>query len=469
MTTIVWLRQDMRLADNPAWHEAAASKEPVVALHILPRGWLDPGISGLDRLGGAKAGFLHQCLTDLQEQLASLSVPLVSILADPVDVIEQLSAGGNFKLITSAAQAPEEQHWLACARACDIELQIIESQCLFSPSQALPAGKGLPPTFSRFRRYVEGSKGPEPSPPVDFPAASLNGGTLLQVLTNFPDAMACLQSRISGNPNASARQAGGETAAREHLASYLSDIDAVRDYKTTRNRLVGEAFSSRLSGYLSTGALSARTIWHALLEWESEHGNSDGSYWLRFELLWREYFHWSLRQHGSRLFAYSGLAESHPQQHPPLSSRQREYWSRWCNADTGLPCIDAPLRELMQTGWTSNRARQLLASFLVYEMQLDWRWGAEFFQHYLIDDDVASNWGNWAYIAGVGHDARGGRQFRIVEQTFRHDPDAIHIRTWLPQLADISTEKLRAMHRPDQHAGPATNYPRPMLWLEAPG
>ncbi|MGB1220363.1 MAG: DASH family cryptochrome [Alcanivoracaceae bacterium] len=466
MTTIVWLRQDLRIADNALWQCAAERGEPVLALYVLPRHWLLPGASGLDRLGAAKAGFLAQCLEDTRDKLGQIGVPLVDVVGTPDSILVQLAGSGQAHVVTAEAQAPEEQAWLERLQKQGIAVSTAATQSLFTAREAMPDGPTFPGTFSRFRRPVENDASLVPQRPMTAPLQLKGVDDIPPPLHQLPPAADCLQQRHRNRAGSIPAYPGGETAALCHLHQYLADVPAVRQYKETRNQLAGTNFSSGLSGYLSAGALSARTAWHALLDWEVEHGACTGSYWLRFELLWREFFHWSLRHHGTALFRYRGLDEDGARQHDALTSRQRSYWSRWCRAETGLPWIDASLVELMETGWISNRGRQLLASFLIYEMGLDWRWGAEFFQHYLLDDDVASNWGNWAYIAGVGHDARGGRQFAILEQFFRHDPAAAHVHAWLPHLAGLSSEQIYRIHCRANATGTDAAMPSPMLLLD---
>ena len=239
---------------------------------------------------------------------------------------------------------------------------------------------------------------------------------------------------------------GGEEQAVAWMEEYLYARRAVDHYKDTRNFLVGPDYSSRFSAYLATGCLSVRLLWQAIEGYEDRFGASEHSGWLKFELLWREYFHWAMRAHGRQLFSYRGLSSRLPLRHGTLSVSQTNYWQCWCSATTGLPFIDACLRELKATGYLSNRGRQILASFLIYDMNCDWRWGAEFFQHYLVDDDVACNWGNWAYIAGAGLDPRGGRRFNIIKQLRQYDPYFEQINQWLPELRELPAQRLLDLH-----------------------
>jgi len=163
-----------------------------------------------------------------------------------------------------------------------------------------------------------------------------------------------------------------------------------------------------------------------LQQFEQSHGQSDGSYWLWFELLWRDYFRFLHLQHGARLYRARGLAnEVRHAERPDVQG-----FERWRRASTGEPLVDAAMRELETTGYLSNRLRQVVASYLVHELGGDWRAGAAWFESQLVDYDVYSNQGNWLYIAGRGTDPRGGRRFNVRKQAAEYDPDGSYLRLW---------------------------------------
>jgi deoxyribodipyrimidine photo-lyase len=184
--------------------------------------------------------------------------------------------------------------------------------------------------------------------------------------------------------------------------------------------------SSHLSAWLAHGCISPRQIWWDTLRYEQEVEANESTYWLRFELLWREYFRWYSRASDWTLFRRTGPSDTDFR-----FDQDTRRFEMWKTGHTGYDIVDAAMSELNQTGWMSNRARQLVASHLIYESNLDWRLGAAYFESQLIDFDVASNWGNWAYIAGVGPDPRGGRIFNLGDQADRYDPDGSYRRRWL--------------------------------------
>jgi deoxyribodipyrimidine photo-lyase len=182
-------------------------------------------------------------------------------------------------------------------------------------------------------------------------------------------------------------------------------------------------------------------VYAEVQRYERERVKNDSTYWLIFELLWRDYFHLIALKHGARLYRASGL------QGLQLPWRNDvALFDCWRAGQTGYPLVDANMRELAQTGFMSNRGRQNVGSFLTKNLGLDWRMGAEYFEAQLLDYDVASNWGNWNYVAGVGNDARGFRFFNIHKQAQDYDPNGDYMRHWLPELARVPGAKV---HRPE--------------------
>ena len=470
MITVIWLRQDLRIHDNALWQRAASLGVPVLPVYVLPDHWLAPAQTGLDRLAPAKARFLQQSLDALAEQLAVHNMTLWTACANPVTLFTAWHQQQPLQIVTGAAQAPEENAWLVQLRDAGITVICDETQPLFQWQQ-LPFDDEFPASFSRFRRKVEGKRAPRVAEPLPVP----RHWPAMATTPMWPAAMGPYQTaqQVCANRAQYAADsaghyfdlAGGEPSAQAWLNSYVFEQRYIRHYKATRNQLIGEGFSSRMSAYLAWGCLSPRTLWQQTLAYDAQYGDSEHSYWLRFELLWREFFHWSLRHYGDQYFYYSGIQPQAPARHPPLSSRQQGWWQRWCEADTGIPFVDANLKELLTTGFMSNRGRQNVASFFIHDMGLDWRWGAEFFQHHLLDDDVASNWGNWAYIAGVGHDPRGGRRFSLTKQAHRYDADGAYVRHWLPSLQSLSASQILARHFSEGVSAAPADYPAPMLRL----
>jgi deoxyribodipyrimidine photo-lyase len=220
---------------------------------------------------------------------------------------------------------------------------------------------------------------------------------------------------------------GGESEGKKRLDTYLFETQSISSYKETRNGLVGENYSSKFSAWLALGCLSARQIYHEIKRYEEEVGANESTYWLVFELLWRDYFRFMMKKHKHSFFMQQGIKAAGKTiiEHNPI------LFNNWINGKTGNDFIDANMLELKLTGFMSNRGRQNVASYLCHQLKLDWRWGAAYFEQQLIDYDVCSNWGNWAYLAGVGNDPRGSRVFNTEKQADEYDKNKLYRAMWL--------------------------------------
>src|SRR5690606_507265 len=220
---------------------------------------------------------------------------------------------------------------------------------------------------------------------------------------------------------------GGESFALEQMKAFIWSSDGIRDYYETRNQLLGWQYSSKFSAWLATGCLSPKKVYEEILEYENQRGGNKSTYWLYFELLWRDYFRMMGKKYGDRIFYRSGLKKS------DYSYRQNADWENWRNAETGVPIIDACMVQLRETGFMSSRGRQIVAAYLVHEIKADWLVGAEYFESLLIDYDPCSNYCNWNYLAGVGsNDLLHHRHFDPEKQSKTYDPEGKFIEYWIP-------------------------------------
>jgi deoxyribodipyrimidine photo-lyase len=423
---VVWLVRDTcRVTDNPALaraiKEARRAQATVVALACLePRRWTDSQF-GLARSGRDWRRFRAESLLVLRESFEEIGGTLWIDADAPVEVLSRiLKSHSVVSVVTDLPVASEEEAENAALAALDLQVIAAPADELFDSSQIIMALDQLPSSFTKFRKTIEEKHRAEPLPPIAI--SSLDGSPAQP----WPDPKALAESlgySISDMTEVEAR--GGERAANDLWNAYLAS-GALSSYKKTRNAFSGRTNSSHLSAWLAHGCLSVRAVWHDILYYEQSHGANESTYWLRFELLWREFFRWYARNVGSRLFRRSG-----PTRRALDVTVNPEAFAQWREGVTGMDIVDASMRELQATGWISNRARQLVASYLIYEAGLDWRLGAAWFESRLVDFDVASNWGNWAYIAGVGPDPRGGRIFNLELQAERYDPEHSYRKRWL--------------------------------------
>jgi deoxyribodipyrimidine photo-lyase len=223
---------------------------------------------------------------------------------------------------------------------------------------------------------------------------------------------------------------GGEKSAQERLKKYLFADKNILTYKETRNGMLEFDDSTKLSPWLALGVLSAKRIYSELKRFESHFESNSSTYWLFFELLWRDYFkHFSIK-YQDNIFKRSGISQK-PMVRSSLSSAQIKLnFENWKTGKTSKDFINANMLELAQTGWMSNRGRQNVASFLIHDLEVPWTWGASYFEEMLIDYDCESNWGNWLYLSGRGSDPRS-RVFNIDKQANDYDALGAYRKKWL--------------------------------------
>ena len=422
MTTLIhWFRNDLRLADNPALSHAARQADRVLPVYVHAPSADTATPWGFPRRGAHRRRFLRAALDALHARLAEEGSGLLEIHGRPSECLPALAAQvGASGISCEAIAAPEEEAELAALRGGDVPVESVWQSSLLDPAELPFTASRLPDVFTAFRQAVERA-GQTPPPPLPVPR-----------LPGWPAGVAPTPAEAAGDFEVDARASfpytrpafhGGEAAALAHLDSYFASERPHR-YKATRNGLTGVGFSSKFSPWLASGALSARTAYARLKAFEAEQGVSDGSYWLWFELLWRDYFRFLHLKYGRRLYRATGLGKQPAPGHDPAA------FQRWCRGETGEALVDAAMRELAATGFMSNRLRQLAASYLIHDLGCDWRAGAAWFEAQLIDYDVYSNQGNWLYIAGRGTDPRGGRRFDPAKQAREHDPDGSFRKMW---------------------------------------
>ncbi|MCM0028248.1 MAG: DASH family cryptochrome [Polynucleobacter sp.] len=436
-TALYWFRSDLRLEDNANFLSACKASHALLPIYVhAPQESL---IWGFERTGENRLQFLHDALDDLRLQLEQLESDLLELQApqgnssNAVDLVINAAHHHGIKTIyCEVIQAPEEMQELSALRQAGLTVHAELESTMIAVRDLPFAPEAMPDQFTQFRNKIEKAKHlftepvPAPSqippPPANFKQSTLSADTLIppRAESVFPK---------NGHPYSSFphhREAyrGGSSAAVAHLRQYLERA-LPHSYKATRNQLHGLDYSSKLSPWLALGCISARSVMQELKQFESERGANEGSYWLWFELLWRDYFRVLHLKYGKQLYCASGLNQSDKPMHNPRG------FERWRSGTTGESIVDAGMRELKATGYLSNRLRQVVASYLIYDLHSDWRAGAAWFESQLLDYDVYSNQGNWLYIAGKGTDPRGGRRFNPQKQAQDHDTNGSYRALWL--------------------------------------
>ena len=449
---------------------AADSGGGVLPVLVIDPHWFGQTDAGFARIGPHRRKFLKESIEELIATLGGHGVPLVVRVGDPAEVLDRIAETlGDVVSVDAHREYPPEERRIErrVRRRMDargIEVHLAAPGTLYAPDD-LPFSIGqTPEVFSKFRRIVEKEveippafDSPDHIPPPRDGAASVCQSVPIESVEYFSDDALCDRGlnpyfddddgdvpeppqRSSEMPEPPLRFQGGSRAGHDRLEHYLFESGAIATYKQTRNGMLGKNDSSRLSPWLAHGCLSARRIAQRVHQFERERVANDSTYWLIFELLWRDYFALMMAKHQSHLFKIGGIRR----QVLPWRTDEARF-ELWRRGQTGFPLVDANMRELAATGFMSNRGRQNVASFLTKNLGIEWRWGAQWFESCLIDYDAASNWGNWNYAAGVGNDARGFRFFNIIKQSRDYDADGRYVRHWCRELADVPN---RYVHQP---------------------
>jgi deoxyribodipyrimidine photo-lyase len=475
---ILWLRNDLRLHDHPALTAALNTGAPILPIYVWDsRLCASTPVGGFPRLRGPRALFLQQSLLDLRQRFRQCGAELWIRQGDPPEVVSALALAVQAQTVVYHIEPGEEELQDALALETllagrDCALLGVWGNMLYEPNDLPFAPNQLPDVFTHFRRKVESSAMPRVPllPPVSIPYAPPSTWTSVaewQTAGVVPDWDTLAIHPPLDDPRAVLMFEGGETAALARLQNFIWTQDRLRNYKETRNGMLGEAYSSKFSPWLAHGCLSPRWVYAEIERYEQQRIKNDSTYWLGFELLWRDYFRLVSMKFGPAMFAKSGIQGVRiPWQAQP------EDFARWATGQTGFPLVDACMTELAATGYMSNRGRQIVASFLTKNLGMDWRLGAEWFESHLIDYDVYNNYGNWNYTAGVGNDARGFRYFNIPVQAQKYDPQGAYVYHWLPVLQALSATYVHqpwALPPVEQAATgfvPGQSYPLPMIDLE---
>ncbi|KAI1876183.1 uncharacterized protein JN550_001679 [Neoarthrinium moseri] len=452
-------------------------------------------VAGFWRCGPHRAKIIAASVWDMKESLQSLGSDLIIRVGQYDDTLKSLLEGFKEKdqnvgavWITSDEGVEERRDERKLASICsssgvDFKAWVDEKYFIDDRDLKLASPQELPDVFTTYRKMMEPLRErpraalPRPSKsslpqlpstssispqarPFEISATleDLKEAVLSPIKTILSDAPPFPEDAVSAHPFE-----GGETRARTRLDTIINN-GTVYSYKSSRNGLIGAGFSTKLSAYLALGSITARQVHDALLRYEDGtdeaykeapgygEGENEGSKGVRFELLWRDYMRLCTRKFTYRLFRREGFRDdssikwkSPKKEEAPTDDSQSEeidrILARIFAGTTGMGLIDASQRELLHTGYTSNRARQNVASFLAKHLGIDWRYGAEWYEMILVDYDVSSNWSNWQYVSGVGNDPRGeARIFNPVKQAFDYDKEGEYVKMWVPELRAV--EKL---------------------------
>jgi len=427
-SVIWWIRRDLRLSDNPALQAAVASTQPVIPVFIL-----DPKLINSPNSSEKRLGFLWAGLNQLNQDLQARGSQLIVRSGPPAEALKTLSTGYDVNLIFAEADYSPYARKRDDQIALQLPLHLVEGSSISHPEAILKPNGQPYVVYSPYMRAWKAIHKPEgwlPQPaPTTVPSPNNIQSEPIPSIPVHPPG-------LDIKP--------GEAAARERLVAFTTGPDPeIFRYAEGRNRMDLDG-TALISPYLRFGMLSARQA--ALAAFQSQQsapdtqGRKGAETWLN-ELIWRE-FYISILYHFPAVLKQSFRPELRD---IPWRNDADDY-AAWCQGRTGYPVVDAAMRQLTVTGWMHNRARMIVASFLIKDLLIDWRWGERWFMQHLVDGDPAANNGGWQWTAGTGTDAAPYfRIFNPILQSKKFDPQGIFIQKWIPVLSQMP---LKYIHTP---------------------
>ncbi|KAI9106620.1 hypothetical protein K1719_022148 [Acacia pycnantha] len=448
-TSIVWFRNDLRVLDNEALYNAWLASESVLPVYCIdPRLFGTTYYFGFPKTGTLRAQFLIECLADLRKNLMKRGLNLLIQHGKPEDILPPLAKAFGAHTVYAQKETCSEElnverlvnkglqqvvippfsgESTGAITSNSPKLKFIWGTTLYNIDDLPFDTTSLPDVYTQYRKTVEAK-------------CTVRSCIKLPKSLGPPPLVGdwgCLPSLeqlgfCSPNVNKGMKFVGGETAALSRVYEYFWKKDLLKVYKETRNGMLGPDYSTKFSPWLASGSLSPRFIHEEAKRYEEERLANSSTYWVLFELIWRDYFRFLSIKCGNSIFHVGG-----PRKVFDKWSQDKNLFESWRDGRTGYPLIDANMKELSTTGFMSNRGRQIVCSFLVRDMGIDWRMGAEWFETCLLDYDPCSNYGNWTYGSGVGNDPREDRYFSIPKQAQTYDPEGEYVAYWLPELRTI--------------------------------
>jgi deoxyribodipyrimidine photo-lyase len=429
---IWWARRDLRLTDNQASHEAMHAAETVLPVFIL-----DPGLLSTFAASEKRLAFLFGGLRALDADLRARGSRLIVRRGDPATelarLVSETGATAVFAEENVSPYARRRATAVAAAVAAAAPLRLTPGLTVHPFDGVRKADGGVYTVFTPYSRAWKALPSPRSvdllpaparlvAPPPDLASLPIPAAPVLSCTVPFPP---------------------GELEALRRLSAFVGRRSSVvYHYAGDRNRMDLDG-TSRLSPYLRFGMISARQCavpaLEAMAAAPDQASRKGAETWLN-ELIWREFYQ-SVLYHFPAVLGQEFQANLRGIRW----RNDRAEFAAWCEGRTGYPVVDAAMRQLVQLGWMHSRARMIVASFLVKDLLIDWRWGERFFMQHLVDGDPAANNGGWQWTAGVGTDAAPYfRVFNPVLQGEKFDPEAGYVRRWVPELSRVPDRHIHA-------------------------
>ena len=424
---LVWFRNDLRVEDNTVLNQAIKNHKHVIAVYCFDLRHFEMDKFGFKKTEQFRAKFLIETIHDLKKKLKALNIDLLVYIEKPEIAIKAIIETFNINSVYLQKEWTTEESSVfqnvKSALSHTILFKDYFDQFLFHPKDIDMSFSEIPKVFTNFRKHIEKQS------KVRFSVENneIKNNISSENNTQIPTLKDLGFEDFEAHPNTAFPFKGGETKAMERLQHYFFETKKLGFYKKTRNGLIGKDYSSKFSPWLANGSISARTIYWQVKQFEKEHYKNQSTYWLTFELIWRDYFKYISLKHGNCMFKIGGILQKDYEW-----KNNKNVIQKWINGETKSAFVNANMIELKKTGWMSNRGRQNVASYFAKDLKLDWRIGAAYFESMLIDYDVHSNYGNWLYVSGVGNDPRD-RKFNVHLQAERYDANGKFQNLWLQE------------------------------------
>ncbi len=420
-TILVWFRNDLRIHDNEILLEATRKADKILPVYCFDPYYFKTTTSGSPKTGNFRARFLLESVADLRKNLREMGAELIIRIGNPAEILPQLAEEYQVNEVYHHREVADEETTISeqvetALWKIKLNLKHFIGHTLYHKEDLPFPIKDIPDSFSTFKKKVERDSDVRP-------CAATPDAIHIPAITDAGELPTLQQLGLTG-PVDDLRSAnkftGGETAGLNRLKECFLNNNPV-NVKVVRNAAPADN-SSKLSPWLALGCISLRQVY-----WEVKSHPHHTDH-LILELLWRDYFRFMFKKHGQKLYKPANFID----ETPLADAKEDELFEAWKTGNTGVPFIDASMHELNATGYINNYSRQMVAGYLVRNLEVNWVKGAAYFEEKLIDYSPASNWGNWAFIAGMAHDPRDNRYFNINKQASELETKGMFVDTWLP-------------------------------------
>ena len=423
-TGLVWFKNDLRLHDNEALTKAIEECDELIFCYAIENSHFKKLELGFKKCDINRFKFLEQSVVDLQNHLEKLGAHLLIGSDSATHLLPQLAEKYNISDIYAEAEYASEE--LNLIRRIQKLLPAVNFH--FYWGKTLYHKDDIPFSISKIPLRSKAYRIPtakESEPRKTFKAPTKLKSVKNVKSTKFPSYKNFGFTKKEYDV-AQPLLEGGETRALERLQYYTFKSELLTGYRWTRNGSQGLDYSSKFSPYLALGCISPREIFETVKEYEKKIKKNQSTWWLVFELVWRDYFTFKGMKFDKKIFETRGYKNKDI----PFENNKVNF-ERWCEGKTGIPFVDAHMRQLNETGYMSNRGRVNCASYFVHDLKIDWTWGAAYFESRLIDYDVTSNWMNWhmqAFEIYYTHPVHQSNKYKAQD----------FIREWIPELKDCN-------------------------------